>query len=357
MNILTTKTTAPKEKPAVSKLTFGNFFTDHMFQLDYTLSDGWHNPRIEPYRPLLLEPATVVLHYGQTIFEGLKAYRTEKGAVQLFRPKDNIHRMNNSAKKLCMPELPEELVLQALTELIDLEQDWVPSSSGTSLYIRPTLIATEPTLNVSSSKTYRFFIILCPVGPYYPEGFDPVKIWITEKYVRAVRGGIGTAKTGGNYAASLYAGEEASKAGFSQVLWLDGVEQKYIEEVGSMNIFFVFKDTLVTPALNDSILPGITRDSVLKLAKHWGMAHEERKVSIDEILTCQKSGELQEVFGSGTAAVISPVNIIRYKEKELAIGDGETGIITRKFFDNLTAIQYGRQQDPFNWIFPVCATK
>lgn len=357
MNIPFAKTTAPQTKPSLANLPFGSCFSDHMFQLDYNKTEGWHNPRIEPYGPLPLEPATLAFHYGQTIFEGMKAYRTEQGAIQLFRPQDNISRLNNSAKKLCMPELPKELILQGIAELVQREKEWVPNEPGTSLYIRPTLIATEPTLNVVSSSRYRFFVILSPVGPYYPEGFNPVKIWITEQHVRAVRGGIGAAKAGANYAASLYAGEEAHKAGFSQVLWLDGVEQRYIEEVGSMNIFFVLRNTLVTPELNGSILPGITRDSVLKLADHWGLAHEERRISIDELLDAQQAGELQEVFGSGTAAVISPVNLIRYKEREFPIGNGEIGTLTKKFFDSLTAIQYGRCPDPFGWIFPVCSAE
>ncbi len=357
MNISFTPVTIKKKKPAIAGLPFGSCFTDYMFLLNYTERQGWHDPRIEPYGPLPLEPATVVLHYGQSIFEGLKAYRRPDKTIQLFRPEDNIRRMNNSARRLCIPELPEKLVLQAIVELVDREREWVPEAPGTSLYIRPTLIATEPTLNVNAAKTYLFFIILSPVGPYYPEGFNPVRIWITPKYVRAVRGGIGEAKTAGNYAASLYAGEEAHRAGFSQVLWLDGVKQKYIEEVGSMNIFFVIDDTILTPELNGSILPGITRDSVLKLARHWGLDCRERKISVNEILLAQQTGSLKEVFGSGTAAVISPVNVIRYKEQELIIDNGETGKITRKLFEDLTAIQYGQLQDPFKWTFPVDTRK
>jgi branched-chain amino acid aminotransferase len=342
-----------KKHPEDSTLGFGTVFTDYMFNMDYAPQKGWHNPRIEPYGPIAMDPSTMVLHYGQAIFEGLKAYRTDSGEIQLFRPQDNLKRLNTSGHMLCMPELDEAFVLEALLKLLSLEKDWVPSTLGTSLYIRPTLIATDPYLGLRSSNTYRFFIILSPVGAYYPEGFNPVKIWVTTEYVRAVRGGVGQAKTAGNYAASLYATELAHKDGYTQVLWLDGVELKYVEEVGSMNIFFIIGDELCTPALNRSILSGVTRDSVIKLAKSWGVNVVERKISIDEIYTAHAKGELKEVFGSGTAAIISPVGNIKFNGKEITIGDGSVGPFSAKLFKNLMDIQYGKAEDPFNWIMPV----
>ncbi len=342
-----------KTKPADSELSFGTTFTDHMFNMDYNPDKGWHNPRIEPYSPIVMDPSSMVLHYGQAIFEGLKAYKTADGNIQLFRPMDNIKRFNDSAKTMCIPQLDEEATLNGLKQLIELEKKWVPGTDGTSLYIRPTIIATDPFLGVRASHTYRFFIILSPVGAYYSEGFNPVKIWVTKNHVRAVRGGVGHVKTAGNYAASLYAGEEAVKNGYTQVLWLDGVELKYVEEVGSMNIFFVIGDELVTPMLNDSILPGITRNSVIALANSWGMKISERKISIDEIVQAQKSGQLKEVFGSGTAAVISPVGVIKYEDTVITIGDDKVGPIALKLYKELTDIQYGRSEDKMNWIEPV----
>jgi branched-chain amino acid aminotransferase len=321
-----------------------------MLNMDYTPDQGWHNTRIEPYAPFVLNPATMVLHYGQGIFEGMKAYRRDGGGIQLFRPRDNFKRLNYSAGKLCMPEIDVEHVLQGLKQLLNIERDWVPSAPGTTLYIRPTMIATDPFLGVRASYTYRFYIILSPVGAYYPEGFNPIKIMVTRDHVRAVRGGLGDTKTLGNYAASLLAGQIAHDAGYTQVLWLDGVEQKYVEEVGSMNIFFVINNELVTPALNGSILPGITRDSVLKLAHQWNMAAVERKISIDEVIDAQKAGTLTEVFGSGTAAVVSPVGQLRYEEKVVDIGSGQVGPVARKFYDALMDIQYSRAEDPMGWI-------
>lgn len=353
MNISVRKSENLKSHPEDDKLGFGAIFTDHMFNMDYSQEKGWHNPRIEPYSPIVMDPSTMVLHYGQAIFEGLKAYRIDSGAVQLFRPKDNLKRFNQSAHALCIPEIDEEFALDALKQLIALEKDWVPGASGTSLYIRPTIIAMDPFLGVRASYTYRFFIILSPVGAYYPEGFNPVKIWVTKNHVRAVRGGVGYVKTAGNYAASLYAGEEAHKRGYTQVLWLDGIEQKYVEEVGSMNIFFVIDDELITPMLSGSILPGITRNSVLELAKMWDMKVSERKISIDEVFTAQKSGKLQEIFGSGTAAVISPVGEIKYDDQVITISDGNVGPVANKLFNALTDIQYGKTADPKGWIVPV----
>jgi branched-chain amino acid aminotransferase len=353
MEITIKKADKLKNRPEDSALGFGTFFTDHMFNMDFSPEEGWHNPRIEPYGPFELDPATMVLHYGQAIFEGLKAYKTDSGEIQLFRPQDNLKRLNKSGNMLCMPEIDEKLVLEALLELLKIEKDWVPSESGTSLYIRPTIIATDPYIGLRSSNTFRFFIILSPVGAYYPEGFDPIKIWVTTNHVRAVRGGVGTAKTAGNYAASLYATDLANKDGYTQVMWLDGVELKYVEEVGSMNIFFLIGDELITPALNRSILAGITRDSVIKLAKSWDVKVVERKISIDEIYQAHAAGELKEIFGSGTAAVISPVGNVKYNGREITIGDGSVGDFAAKLFKELMDIQYGKTDAPFDWIMPV----
>jgi branched-chain amino acid aminotransferase len=350
-----TKTETLKKCPEDSDLSFGMDFTDYMFNMDYSPDQGWHNPRIEPYASIVMDPATMVLHYGQAVFEGLKAYKTSSENIQLFRPNKNFERLNRSCRLLCIPEIDEQFSLEALKELITLEKRWVPGASGTSLYIRPTIIASDPFLGVRASYTYRYFIILSPVGAYYPEGFNPVKIWVTKNHVRAVRGGIGEAKTPGNYAASLYAGEQAHKEGYTQVLWLDGVEQRYVEEVGSMNIFFVINDELITPALNGSILPGITRDSVIALANHWGLSVTERKISIDEVIDAQKQGKKMEIFGTGTAAVISPVGLIRYQNQEYVINNGKVGELTQKLYDALTGIQYGEESDPLKWIVPVCS--
>ena len=345
-----TKATHLKAKPDQSKLGFGTLFSDHMFNLDYDPKNGWHAARIEPYAPIKMDPSTMVLHYGQAVFEGLKAYRTDAGGIQLFRPRDNFKRLNRSCAKLCIPQFDEVAALENLKALLTVEKDWIPAAPGTSLYIRPTIIAMDPFLGVRASYTYRFFIILSPVGAYYAEGFNPVKIWVTRDHVRAVRGGVGDAKTPGNYAASLFAGEEAHQHGFTQVLWLDGVAQKYIEEVGAMNIFFIIDDELITPELNGSILPGITRDSVLALARHWGMKASERRISIDEIMAAQAAGRLQEVFGSGTAAVISPVGQLKYGDRTVTVGDGQVGPLANKFYKAIMDIQYGRSEDPLGWI-------
>jgi branched-chain amino acid aminotransferase len=350
MQIAITTCKQMKPKQNENELGFGIHFTDHMFNMDYAPERGWYNPRIEPYSSFSLDPATMVLHYGQGIFEGLKAYRTVGGNIQLFRPRDNIKRLNYSARKMCIPEIDEALVLDGLKKLVALERDWVPSAEGTSLYIRPTIIATDPFLGVRASHTYRFFIILSPVGAYYPEGFNPVKIMVTRDHVRAVRGGVGDTKTMGNYAASLLAGEKAHQAGYTQVLWLDGVEQQYVEEVGSMNIFFVINDELITPMLNGSILPGITRDTVLFLAQQWGLKVSERKISIDEVVSAHASGALSEIFGSGTAAVISPVGELKYNGAVLTLGNGEVGPLAQKFFNAIVDVQYGRSEDAYGWI-------
>ena len=342
-----------KPKPDETHLGFGTKFTDHMFNMDYAPDKGWHNPRIEPYGSFAMDPATMVLHYGQGVFEGLKAYRTASGRIQLFRPQDNFRRMNRSNDILCIPRFDENLALDALKELVRIEKDWVPQVPETSLYIRPTIFACDPFLGVRASHTYRFFIILCPVGAYYPEGFNPVKILVEKEHVRAVPGGTGEAKTLGNYAASLLAGQKAHEAGFTQVLWLDGVERKYIEEVGSMNIFFVLDGEVITPALQGSILPGITRETVLQLGRMWGLKVTERRISIDELLKANQTGKLQEVFGSGTAAVISPVGQIAYANQTVTVGTGQVGPLAKRFFTAITDIQYGRAADPKGWIVPV----
>lgn len=350
MQLTVKKADQLKAKPDDSTLGFGSIFTDHMFNMDYNPKDGWHNPRIEPYASMDMDPATMVLHYGQGVFEGLKAFRTESGDIQLFRPNDNFKRLNNSARLLCIPEIDEAFALDALKQLLVIEKDWVPSTPGTSLYIRPTIIATDPFLGVRASYTYRYFIILSPVGAYYAEGFNPVKIWVTRNHVRAVRGGVGEAKTPGNYAASLYAGEQAHQQGYTQVLWLDGIEQKYIEEVGAMNIFFVINGELITPMLTGSILPGITRDTVIALAKKWDIKVTERQISIDEVLDAHKSGKLEEIFGSGTAAVISPVGEIKYGDTVITVGNGNVGPMANKFYKTISDIQYGNTEDPAGWI-------
>src|SRR5262245_51960981 len=345
-----TRTDHPKAKPRDEDLSFGKFFTDHMFLMDATADHGWHNPRVVPYGPLSLDPSAAVLHYSQEIFEGLKAYRSPHDTILLFRPDKNAARLNRSAARMCMPTVDEAMFLDAIKTVVATDRDWVPRAPGTSLYIRPAMIATEPFLGVRPAQTYLFFIILCPVGAYYAEGFNPVKILVEDHYVRAVKGGTGAAKTGGNYAASLAAAEEAHHKGYSQVLWLDGVERKYIEEVGSMNIAFVIDNELVTPSLNGSTLAGITRDTVLQLARDWGIRVAERQISIDEVFTVVKNGRLSEVFGMGTAAVISPVCELAYKGEKLAIGDGKVGPLAQRLFDDISAIQRGLTADPHGWM-------
>ena len=342
-----------KQMPDQAKLGFGAHFTDHIFIMEYNSERGWHRPRIEPYGPLTLDPATMVFHYAQCVFEGLKAYRREDGEIQLFRPRQNLKRLNRSCRRMCIPEIDEEFILDVTKELIRIDMRWVPSEPATALYVRPTIIATDPFLGLRASDTYLFYIILSPVGAYYPEGFNPVKIWVTDEYVRAVRGGVGEAKTGGNYAASIYAGNLAREKGYAQVLWLDGVQRRYVEEVGAMNIFFVIDDELITPALNGSILPGITRDSVLELARSWGRRTTERAISIDEVIDAAESGNLQESFGSGTAAVISPVGEIGFRKKSVTINDGRGGPLARKLYQALTDIHYGRSAGPVGWVEPV----
>ena len=350
LNIKIEKTTAPKEKPKKGEaLKFGHIFTDHMFVMNYTEGKGWHDARIVPFQNISLSPAAMVYHYGQEMFEGLKAYKDEAGKVYLFRPDMNAKRANNSNDRLCIPQIPEEDFVEAVKTVVDIDRDWIPTEPGTSLYIRPFVIATDEFLGVAPSKTYLFMVILSPSGAYYASGLAPVGIWIEDEYVRAVKGGMGFAKTGGNYAASLIAQVKAHDGGFSQVLWLDGVERKYIEEVGAMNIFFKINGKIVTPMINGSILPGVTRDSVIKMCRHWGMEVEERRISVDELVEAAHSGALEEVFGTGTAAVISPVGKLRYKDEVMTIGTGDIGEVTQKLYDTITGIQWGRLDDPFGW--------
>ena len=350
LNIKIERTQNPKKKPAEGeKLGFGHIFTDHMFIMNYDEGQGWHDARIEPFHNITLSPAAMVFHYGQTMFEGLKAYKGDNGEVYLFRPDMNAKRANNSTARLCIPKIPEEDFVQAIKTVVDVDRDWIPDEPGTSLYIRPFIIATEPHLGVAPSSSYLFMVILSPSGAYYESGLAPVGIWIEDEYVRAVRGGIGYAKTGGNYAASLAAQVKAHDDGYSQVLWLDGVERKYIEEVGAMNIVFKIAGKVVTPMLNGSILPGITRDSVLTLCRDWGYDVEERRISVDELIAAAHNGTLEEVFGTGTAAVVSPVGKLRYKDEVFVIGDGKIGELTQKLYDELTGIQWGKRPDTRGW--------
>lgn len=346
------QTTRPKAKPQ-GKLQFGHDFTDHMFIMDYDCDRGWHNPCIMPYGPVPLDPSCMCLHYSQEVFEGLKAYKTARGEVQLFRPQENFKRLNQSCDRLCIPKIDEQLAMEALLKLVDIDRDWVPCQQGASLYIRPFIIATEPTLGVHASKHYKFFIIMSPSGAYYANGLAPVKIFVETKYVRAVNGGTGFAKTGGNYAASLKAQNVAAESGYEQVLWLDGVHHKYVEEVGAMNVFFKINGKIVTPKLDGSILPGITRKSVIQILTDWGYDLEERLLSIDELIQANASHTLEEAWGSGTAAVISPIGELSYNGIEMTINHREIGPVAQKLYDELTGIQWGKIADPHNWIVPV----
>jgi branched-chain amino acid aminotransferase len=335
------------------KLGFGVHFSDHVFQMNYREGAGWCNPRIVPYGPIPLDPAALVLHYGQEVFEGLKAYRRSDGGIQLFRPRDNLHRLNRSARRLCMPEVDVPFTLEALKALLRLDRDWIPRTRGASLYIRPTMIATEGALGVKVSPEYLFYIMTGPVGAYYPGGFNPTKILVEDSYVRAVRGGVGEAKTSGNYAASLLAMEEAHAKGYTQVLWLDAVHRSFVEEVGTSNIFFLLDDDLVTPPLGGSILPGITRDSVIQLARDWWIPVQERQIRIEEVIEAIRAGRLREMFATGTAAVISPVGEVSFKGEIFEVNGGKVGDLSRRLYDELTGIQYGDHPDPHGWVEPV----
>ena len=332
-----------------SKLGFGKIVTDHFFTMKYHTDRGWYDALIEPYRPIQLDPTAMCLHYGQEIFEGLKAYRGKNGEIYLFRPTANIERMNSSAERMCMPAVDPDLFMDAVKKLVLLDRNWIPKGRGTSLYIRPTMIATEPALGVHPANEYLFFIVIGPVGAYYSEGFSPTKIYVTEDYVRSVRGSIGYCKAAANYAASLYASRLAMEQGYTQVLWLDAIERKNVEEVGTSNIFFLIGDELITPPLSGSILPGVTRNSVIQIAKNWGIRVSERPLSMDEILAASSAGTLREVFASGTAAIVSPVGQIYYREKLHVINEGKIGEITEKLYNEILQIQYGEKEDPFGW--------
>ncbi|WP_430787947.1 branched-chain amino acid aminotransferase [Virgibacillus flavescens] len=339
-----------KEKPESDQLQFGRNFTDHMFIMDYSEPNGWHDARIVPYQQIAIDPSAMVFHYGQSVFEGLKAYLSPDGDAQLFRPEKNLKRLNRSNERLCIPPIDEEFALKAIKQLVTLEKEWIPESEGTSLYIRPFIISTEPYLGVAPSRNYKFIVILSPVGAYYKEGINPVKIAVEDTFVRSVTGGTGEAKTGGNYAASLKAQELVANSGYAQVLWLDGIERKYIEEVGSMNVFFKINGEVITPALTGSILEGVTRNSVIQLLRHWNISVTERKVSMDEVYQAYQDGLLEEAFGAGTAAVISPIGQLSWKTEHLYINQGITGDTAKRLYDTLTGIQYGRENDPFDWI-------
>jgi branched-chain amino acid aminotransferase len=350
--IAITRTTTPGQPPADETLTFGKVFTDHMFRMEYDAERGWHDPRIVPYGPFTLDPATCVLHYGQAIFDGMKAFRGADGLVRLFRLPDHARRLNRSAQYLCIPELDTQVVEESIRALVEIDQRWVPSLPGTSLYIRPTVIATETFLGVHPSSSYTYYVIVGPVGAYYKEGMNPVRILASDTLVRAVKGGLGAAKTAANYAASLYGAEQAQQQGYTQVLWLDGAEHRYLDEVGTMNIMLRIDDEVVTPPLNGAILAGITRDSVLHLLRDWGLRVSERPVAIDEVIAAARADRL-EMWGTGTAAVISPVGELGYKGERYLINGGRTGELTQKLYDTIVGIQYGTTPDPYGWTRPL----
>ena len=353
MEIKISKTTLKRAKPNQDVLGFGNYFSDHMFVMDYTLESGWHNPQIVPYQNIPVDPASMVLHYGQAVFEGMKAYASADGRTLLFRPRKNMERLNVSNDRLCIPPIDADFCVDALKCLVNCERDWVPTAPNTSLYLRPFIFATDPFLGVRPSNTYKFMIICSPCGAYYAEGINPVSIYVEPKYVRAVKGGVGFAKTEANYAASLKAQQEAKDKGFSQVLWLDGKERKYIEEVGTMNVFFVIDGEVITPMLEGSILPGITRSSTIDLLRDKGYAVTERKLSIEEVYAAHAAGRLNEAFGTGTAAVISPIGALSYNDEVIKINNGETGKISAEVYDTLTGIQCGHLEDKFGWVVEV----
>jgi branched-chain amino acid aminotransferase len=348
-----TRAATRKPKPKDTELGFGSVFTDHMFVMDFQEEKGWYDPRVEPYGPFSLDPATAVLHYGQGLFEGLKAFRSRDGKVRLFRPHKHVERLNRTAERMSIPALDPEMVLKSWLTLVDVDRDWVPSREGTSLYIRPTIIASEPFLGVRPAKEYLYFVILSPVGTYYPEGINPVKIKVIDNYVRAVPGGLGEAKTAANYAASLYAAEEAKHEGFTQVLWLDGVHRKYIEEVGTMNLMLMIGDEVITPPLAGTILAGVTRDSALTLLRQWGVRVAERPIAIDEVIAAARAGTLKEVWGTGTAAVISPVGELAYRGERIIVGRGKIGELTQRLYDAIVGIQYATAPDTHGWTVQV----
>ena len=349
-----TRAATMKAKPDPKTLGFGKLFTDHMFLMNYETGKGWHDGRIVPYGPFSLEPSAMVFHYAQEVFEGMKAYRTADGGVQLFRPMENALRLQNSCERLCIPPIDAQTVVDAIAQLVKVEADWVPSEPGTSLYIRPFIIATDPALGVHASHTYLFAVICSPVGAYYAEGINPVKIYVEDEDVRSVRGGTGYTKCGGNYAASIRAGERAEEKGYAQVLWLDGVERKYIEEVGSMNVMFQIDGTVVTPKLTGSVLPGITRKSCIELIKSWGVPVEERLITAQELFDAAEAGKLEEAWGTGTAAVVSPIGEMGWEGKRITVSGGKIGSLTQKLYDTLTGIQWGTLPDPYGWTMKIC---
>ena len=354
MQISITKTTTPKQKPQdQSKLGFGNYYTDHMFIMNYDDGEGWHDARIVPYAPIPLDPAAMCLHYGQEVFEGMKAYRTPDNRIQLFRPEKNMARLNVSNERLCIPQIDEEFCVEAIKKLVAIDSDWIPSLPGTSLYIRPFIFAVDAHVGVHPAHHLMFVVILSPVGAYYPNGLDPVDIYVEQKYVRAVKGGMGFTKTGGNYAASLKAQDEAEDKGYTQVLWLDGVDRKYIEEVGTMNVFFVIGDEIVTPELSGSILSGVTRMSVIELLRNKGYKVTEKRISIQELFDAHDNGTLKEAFGTGTAAVISPIGSFEWNDRKITVADGGIGEISQMLYDTLTGLQCGTLPDEYHWTVEV----
>ncbi len=351
--ISVTRATERKPKPADADLSFGTVFTDHMAVMNYEEGRGWHDLRVEPYASFTLDPAAAVLHYAQAVFDGLKAFRGEDGVVRLFRPDRHAQRLHDSAERLCIPPIDASDVLDAIKAVVEIDRDWTPGSPGTALYVRPVIIATEPFLGVRPSRSYLFYVILSPVGAYYAEGMAPLRILVSDSYVRAVQGGVGAAKTAGNYAASLLAAEQAHQAGYAQVLWLDGVERRYIDEVGTMNIMVHIGDEVITPPLSGTILPGVTRDTALALLREWGLPVSERPIAIDEVLKASRNGRLREIWGTGTAAVISPVGELGYKDERIVVNGGQIGAVTQRLYDAITAIQYARVPDTHGWTVPI----
>lgn len=354
LDIKITKTAAPKAKPDESNLGFGKIFTDHMFVMDYTEGQGWHDARVVPYGSFSMDPATVVFHYAQEVFEGLKAYRSADNTIQLFRPDCNAQRMQDSCDRLCIPQIPAEDFIQAVKTLVEVDKDWVPHVEGASLYIRPFVFASDVGLGVHASKHYVFCIICAPSGAYYAEGINPVRIYVEDEFIRAAPGLTGFTKCGGNYAASIKAGEMAEEQGFAQVLWLDGVERKYVEEVGSMNIMFKIDGKIYTAPCTGTVLPGVTRRSCIELLRDWGYEVIEDHLAIADIMRSGHDGRLEEVFGTGTAAVVSPVKELDWKGDKVFISEGKIGPVTQKLYDTMTGMQWGKIADTKGWIVPVC---
>ena len=350
MNITITKNPNPAPLTPEDKLGFGRVFSDHMFMMDWEAGRGWYDARIIPFGRIDLHPASTVLHYGAEIFEGLKAYRRADGGLQLFRPMENIRRLNNSAVRMALPVIDEDELFEILTTFVKLEERWVPHTFGTSLYLRPFLYGNDEHLGVHAVHRATFVLIASPSGSYYKEGINPVSIMIESEDVRAVRGGTGFAKCGGNYAASTRAGERAASMGYSQVLWLDGVERKYIEEVGAMNVMFRIGDEIITPMLTGSILPGITRKSCIEVLRKQGYKVTERLLSVDELVAALEDGSLKEAWGCGTAAVVSPIGKLAYGDKVYTVSEGKIGEVTQKLYDILTGIQWGKTDDPYGWV-------